>query len=42
MAETIRSGKPLEFPLEDSLANMRVIDALFRAGKSGKWENVAG
>jgi predicted dehydrogenase len=42
MAEAIRSGKPLEFPLEDSLANMRVIDALFRAGKSGKWENVAG
>jgi predicted dehydrogenase len=40
MAEAIRTGKPLEFPLEDSLANMRVIDALFRAGKSGKWEAV--
>ncbi len=41
MAEAIRTGKALEFPLEDSLSNMRVIDALFRAGQSGKWEAVA-
>jgi len=41
IAEAIRSGKAPEFPLENSLANMRVIDALFRAGKSGKWEAVA-
>ncbi len=40
MAEAIRTGKALEFPLEDSLANMRIIDALFRAGKSGTWEAV--
>jgi len=26
------------YPLEDSLANMRVIDALFRSGRSGGWE----
>lgn len=28
------------FTLENSLANQRVIDALFRAGKSGNWEDV--
>ncbi len=31
---------PLEFPLEDAVANMRVIDALFRAAGSGEWEAV--
>ena len=34
-------GGALEFPLEDALANMRILDALFRSGKSGTWENVA-
>ena len=34
-------GGTLEFPLEDALANMRILDALFRSGKSGTWENVA-
>jgi len=29
---------PLEFPIEDAIANMRVIDALFRSAKSGAWE----
>ncbi len=29
---------PLEFPLEDAVANMRVIDALFRSAKGGSWE----
>jgi predicted dehydrogenase len=28
----------LEFPIEDAIANMRVIDAIFRSGQSGKWE----
>lgn len=36
----LRSGTPPEFPLEDSLKNMRVIDALFRSGASGRWEAV--
>ena len=36
----VRGGK-LEFPLEDGLANMRILDALFRSGKSGAWEAVA-
>ena len=36
----VRGGK-LEFPLEDALANMRIIDALFRSGESGAWEALA-
>ena len=29
---------PLEFPIEDAIANMRVIDAAFRSARSGSWE----
>ena len=29
---------PLEFPIEDALSNMRVIDALFRSAERGSWE----
>ena len=29
---------PLEYSIEDAMANMRVIDALFRSAKSGRWE----
>src|SRR5215468_1560796 len=39
-AEAIRSGKPVAFPLDDAVKNMRVIDALFRSAKSGAWEKV--
>ncbi|MGD0639875.1 MAG: Gfo/Idh/MocA family oxidoreductase [Roseiarcus sp.] len=28
----------LEFPIEDAIANMRVIDAAFRSARSGGWE----
>ncbi len=31
---------PLEFPIEDAVASMRVIDALFRSAERGTWENV--
>lgn len=27
-----------EFPIEDAIANMRVIDALYRSSESGRWE----
>jgi predicted dehydrogenase len=37
-SEAIRTGKPVAFPLEDAVKNMRVIDALFRSAKSGGWE----
>ena len=30
---------PLEFPIEDAIANMRVIDACFRSARSGRWES---
>ena len=39
-ARAIRDGAPLAFPLEDAVANMRVIDAIFRAGRSGRFEAV--
>ncbi len=31
---------PLEFPIEDAIANMRVIDALFRSAEFGSWETL--
>jgi len=34
----IRTGGQPPVPLEDSLRNMAVIDAVFRAAESGKWE----
>lgn len=37
-SQCIRSGNPPEFPLEDAVRNMRVIEALFRSGESGNWE----
>jgi predicted dehydrogenase len=40
-ADAIRAGTPWEFPIEDALANMRAIDAIFRAADSGRWEAVA-
>jgi predicted dehydrogenase len=29
---------PLESPIEDAIANMRVIDAAFRSARSNSWE----
>jgi predicted dehydrogenase len=29
-------------PLEDAIANMEVIDAIFRSAESGKWEKPGG
>ena len=37
-SRAIINATPLEFPIEDAILNMRVIDALFRSAKSGKWE----
>jgi predicted dehydrogenase len=39
-SEAIRSGKPPEFPLENAVQNMRIIDAIFRSAKAGRWEAV--
>jgi predicted dehydrogenase len=38
VSRAILGEAPLEFPLEDAIANMRVIEAVFRAAESGGWE----
>ena len=40
-SRTIRQGGKLEFPIEDAIANMRVIDACFRSAREGQWVSVA-
>ncbi len=37
-SRAVRGEQALEFPIEDAVQNMRVIDATFRAGASGQWE----
>ncbi len=39
-SRAIREDRPVPVPLENSLNNMAVIEAVFRAGESGKWEDV--
>src|ERR1051326_7962524 len=36
-SRAIRENSEVPVPLEDALGNMKVIDAIFRAAKSGKW-----
>ena len=36
----VRSAKKLQWDVGDAIKNMKVIDALFKAGKSGTWEKV--
>ena len=37
-SRAIREGGEVPVPLEDAIANMAAIEAVFRAGESGKWE----
>jgi predicted dehydrogenase len=37
-SRAVRGEQALEFPIEDAVLNMRVIDATFRAGATGQWE----
>ncbi len=39
-SRAIREGGEVPVPLEDAIANMSVIDAVFRSADSGKWETV--
>jgi len=39
-ARILRGETGCEFPLEDSIANMRVVDALFRSADSGAWVEI--
>jgi predicted dehydrogenase len=38
-SRAIREGSEVPVPLEDAIGNMAVIEAVFRAGESGRWEN---
>jgi predicted dehydrogenase len=40
LSRAIREGTEVPLPLEDSVRNMAVIEALFRSAESGKWENL--
>jgi predicted dehydrogenase len=37
-SRAIREGSEVPVPLEDAIANMAVIEAVFRAAESGRWE----
>ena len=37
-SRAIRTGEALEFPLENAVQGMRIIDAIFRSAESGDWE----
>jgi predicted dehydrogenase len=37
-SRAIRGEREVPVPMEDAIGNMVVIDAVFRAGKSGRWE----
>ena len=39
-AEAVRGVGEVPVSIEDAVANMTVLDALFRAGESGRWEEV--
>jgi predicted dehydrogenase len=39
-SQAIRDGGPVPTPLEDSVANMRAIEAIARSAKNGQWEPV--
>lgn len=39
-SQVIRGEIPLPYGVEDAICNMRVIDALFKSGNSGRWEDV--
>jgi len=40
-SRAVRGEIALPYGIEDAIANMRVIDALFRSERSGRWEDVA-
>jgi predicted dehydrogenase len=39
-SRAVRGEIELPFGVEDAVGNMRVLDALFRSGRSGRWEDV--
>jgi predicted dehydrogenase len=41
-SKAIREGGEVPVPLEDAIANMAVIEAVFRSADSGRWERPQG
>ncbi len=41
LSKAIRKGLPTPLPLEDAVANMRVLDALFRSEQTRQWEHLS-
>jgi predicted dehydrogenase len=41
-SDAVLRGAPVAMPLEDSVANMVCLEALFRSGESGRWEAPEG
>ncbi|UCH49803.1 MAG: Gfo/Idh/MocA family oxidoreductase [Betaproteobacteria bacterium] len=41
-SRAVRGEIALPYGVDDAIANMRVIDALFRSEKSGRWETIGG
>ena len=41
-SRAVRDGDEVPVPLESSIRNMAVIDAVVRAAESGNWEEVRG
>jgi predicted dehydrogenase len=39
-AQAVRQGLPVPTPLEDAVANMKTLDAIFKSAQSGQWEPV--
>jgi predicted dehydrogenase len=39
-SQAILDDAPVPTPIEDAAANMKVIEALFRSGRSGRWEEI--
>ena len=40
-SRAVRGEAPLDFPIEDAVRNMRIIEAVFAAGASGGWQAIA-
>jgi predicted dehydrogenase len=39
-SRAVRGIEPLAYGIEDSIRQMRVLDALFRSAETGKWEMI--
>jgi hypothetical protein len=40
LSRAAMEDRPAPYPLEDSVKNMRVIDALFRSGATNAWVTI--